>query len=191
MDIEKEVFEICLGELKKPGAVLLLPTETVYGLMCNWDDLEARNKIRAMKEREAKKPFQMLAPTLDSLIEYGLEISDDIRKVVDKYCPGAITIITNSAKHKIDDIDTVGFRIPNYPFLLDLMNESGMLLAATSANIAKAPPAVTIAEALESLNGSPNVAVDGGEIVGLASTVVDMTGPEIKVLREGSICLQD
>lgn len=163
MEIRKDVFEICLGELKKPGAVLLLPTETVYGLMCNWYDLEARDKIRAMKGREAKKPFQMLAPTLDSLLEYGLEISDDITKMVEKHCPGALTIIANSAKHKIDDIDTVGFRIPNYQFLLDLMNESGMLLAATSANIAKAPPAVTIAEALDSLNGEPNIAVDAGE----------------------------
>jgi L-threonylcarbamoyladenylate synthase len=191
MKFKRDIFEICLGELKKPGAVLLLPTETVYGLMCNWDDLEARDKIRAMKEREAKKPFQMLAPSLDSLIEYGLEISDDIAKMVDKHCPGALTIIANSAKHRVDDIDTVGFRIPNYPFLLDLMNESGMLLAATSANIAKAPPAVTIAEALDALNGEPNVAVNAGEIVGLASTVVDMTGSEIKVLREGAICLQD
>lgn len=184
---EDQIFDMCLQKLKRKGSVLLLPTETVYGLMCDWNDLKAQKRIRNMKSREQKKPFQMLAPNIESVINYGVEITPDIKKIVDKFCPGPVTIIANLKKAGKTGMKTVGFRIPAYPFILDLMKESGKLLAATSANIAGKSPAITVANALDSLEEQPDIAVDAGKIEGNPSTVIDMTGKKLKILREGSV----
>jgi len=189
LKIENQVFEICLQQLKRQGSVFLLPTETVYGLVCDWDDSVAKDRIRKMKARETAKPFQMLAPDIESVAEYGVKISTDIRKVIKKFCPGPVTIIANL--NNSSEIQTVGFRIPAYPFILDLMKESGKLFAATSANTAGKPPAINVADALNSLEGEPDVAVDAGEIHGNASTVIDMTGKYVRILREGPITEND
>lgn len=191
MDIENQIFEMCLRELKKKGSVLLLPTETVYGLVCDWQDIKARKRIRQMKSREAAKPLQMLAPDLDAVIKYGVKMKPAIKKVAEKYCPGPVTIIAKLKKAEKDGMETVGFRIPAYPFLLDLMKESGKLFAATSANLAGEPPAVEIAEALETLEEQPDLAVDAGKIKGDASTVIDMTGKGFKILRPGPVTEED
>ena len=187
LKLENQIFEVCLRELKRKGSVLLLPTETVYGLMCDWSDLTARKRIRFMKSREAEKPFQMLAPDIESVMDYGVEITPDIKKVIDKFCPGPVTIIANLKKADKSGMKTIGFRIPAYPFILDLMKESGKLFAATSANIAGKSPAITVADALDSLEEQPDVAVDAGTVKGEASTVIDMTGKKFKILRKGVI----
>jgi L-threonylcarbamoyladenylate synthase len=189
--MDKHIFEICLRQLEIPGCVLLLPTETVYGLVCVWEDMPAVERIRRMKLRDGDKPFQMLAPDLESLIDYGVKITPEIRKVVNKFCPGPITIIADIQKTSPMGMKTVGFRIPDFPFLLNLMKSSGKLLAATSANIAGQPPSATVSEALKSFDEQPDIAVDGGRIEGKASTVVDMTGRSFKILREGAIRKED
>jgi L-threonylcarbamoyladenylate synthase len=187
LNIEKQIFEICLRQLKQRGSVLLLPTETVYGLICDWNDSLAQERIRRMKSRESEKPFQMLAPDIESVEEYGVEITPAIKKVVDKFCPGPVTIIAKLSRKSDLAMNTVGFRIPAYTFLLDLMKESGRLFAATSANLAGESPATTVADALDSLEEQPELAVDGGRIQGDASTVIDMTGKGVKILREGVV----
>ena len=187
MFVEDQIFKMCLRELNKQGSVLLLPTETVYGLMCNWSDSVAQRRIRKMKSRGEEKPFQMLAPDVESVIDYGVEITPYIKKVVDKFCPGPVTIIANMKRVDKTGIKTVGFRIPAYPFLLDLMKESGKLFAATSANITGEPTTTTVADALESLKEQPDIAVDAGKIKGEASTVIDMTQEKFKILREGAV----
>ncbi len=179
---DKKTKQECLHYLTHPGAVLLLPTETVYGLVCNWDDKEAVRKIRQMKGRDAEKPLQMLSGSLVSLEEVGVEITNEIRKVYDTFCPGPITIIAKASRPK-----TIGFRIPDHGLMQDLLLAFGSNFAATSANLAGFPPAVTVDEALSTLNGSPDLIVDAGPIKGKASTVVDMTGPYFHILREGPI----
>ena len=173
----------CIHYLSHPGAVLLMPTETVYGLFCSWEDEEALQRICEMKNREPGKPFQMLAPDLASVENEGVIITNDIKKVYDAFCPGPITIV---AKHG-EAGETIGFRVPDHGFMQDLLFSYGANVAATSANFAETPPSVTVEEAINSLSGEPNVVVDAGPIKGEASTVVDMTGPFFKILREGPI----
>lgn len=191
VDVENQIFEICLKQLKQRGSVLLLPTETVYGLMCVWQDKTALGRILKMKSREPEKPFQLLSPDIESVADFGVEITPGILKIAEKFCPGPVTIIGNMKNVKKNRGEIVGFRIPAYPFILDLMKESGKLLAATSANIAGEPPATTVAEALSSLDGQPDLAVDAGRIKGKASTVIDMTGKGAKILRQGPVTEKD
>ncbi len=179
----KNTKKECIHYLSHPGAVLLMPTETVYGLFCNWGDEDALQRICEMKNREPGKPFQMLAPDLESVENEGVVITNAIKKVYDAFCPGPITIVAKCS----DSIDTIGFRVPDHGFMQDLLFSYGANIAATSANIADNSPVKTVEEALDSLNGEPNVVVDAGSIDGKASTVVDMTGPFFKILRKGPI----
>ena len=90
------------------------------------------------------------------------------------------------------DGDSIGLRIPAHPFLLRLLRELGEPLAATSANLSGQPSASTATEALRSLNGQPDLVIDGGLVsitAGAASTVVSLLDKNIRILREGPITL--
>lgn len=180
---DKTVLEECLQSLNYSGSVLLLPTETVYGLACRWDDESARKRMCSLKNRDAEKPFQMLTYDLNEAVKYGIRLGPKVKTLVDHFCPGPITIIVKNS-----DGGTIGFRIPKHPFLLNLLKICGFPLAATSANISGNFPAKTIAAALKDINGEPDLVVDEGEISGSqASTVVDITGSSFRILRQGPI----
>ncbi len=178
------VVDECLSLLKTNGKVLLLPTETVYGLICAYNDSAARKRILEMKRRDPAKHFQVLASGL-GMLEGVISASPAARKLVEKFCPGPITIIVKSA----DGFSSVGFRIPDHEFMLELLDAYGRPVSATSANLSGNPPAATLEEALKGLAGKPDLAVDAGRISGggKASTVVDITGGRPKILRQGPI----
>ena len=184
---DKNAGKECIHCLSRQGAVLLLPTETVYGLVCRCGDGEAVGRICYMKRREKGKPFQILAPDLASVENEGVIITNEIKKVYDAFCPGPITIVAK----KEDSSITIGFRVPDHGFIQELLLSFGENVVATSANFADEPPAVTVDEAVNSLNGEPDLAVDAGPIHGIPSTVVDMTGPFFRILREGPVTKAD
>lgn len=180
---DKTVLEECLQLLNYSGSVLLLPTETVYGLACKWNDKSARKRMCSLKNRDIEKPFQMLTHDLNELVKYGICLSPKVKTLVDEFCPGPITIIVENSEK-----GTTGFRIPKHTFLLNLLKMCGFPLAATSANISGNLPAKTITAALKDINGKPDLVVDQGEIAGgQASTVVDITGSSFRILRQGPI----
>jgi L-threonylcarbamoyladenylate synthase len=198
--LEKDAIDLCVNCLAKQGSVLLLPTETVYGLFCRWDDEVAKNKILNMKKRDGNKPFQMIIPNINALKNTNINITKNIQILVDKFCPGPITIIANLNTNKDSQTNTIGFRIPAFSFLISLMNHAQCSLAATSANLSGNPPAQTVEDAINVLEGSPDLVVNADEISGDPSTVVDMTTNSFKILRHGPIseieimealCLQD
>ena len=132
--------------LHTPGAVLLVPTETVYGLICKADDPAAIDRIYRMKHRDSAKLLGCFAATTSQL---SLKPNAQVQMLVDKYCPGAVTIIAAR-----EDGSTVGFRIPDHPFLQELLDRTGCVLAQTSANRSGRPNALTVDEALaECLKG--------------------------------------
>ncbi|NOY74339.1 MAG: L-threonylcarbamoyladenylate synthase [Kiritimatiellaeota bacterium] len=180
---ESETFERCVDVLSVSGAVLLLPTDTVYGLVCRWNDSEAISAIRRMKERGARKPFQMLAPNIDAVEKAGVAVSGVARSLSDAFCPGPLTIIARAG----DKTGTIGFRIPNDSFLSRLMIECGSNLAATSANPAGKTPIVSVSDAGTLFTPPPALIVDGGRLSGVASTVVDATSDAVSLIRTGAL----
>ena len=180
---DKNVKKECVHYLSHPGAVLLLPTETVYGLVCNWNDKDALKRICDMKDRDPGKPFQMLAPDLSSVENEGIVITNELKKVYDAFCPGPLTIVAKQG----DSGNTIGFRVPDHGLMKEILLAYGSNVAATSANFADQPPATTVEEAINVLNGRLDLAVDAGPINGTASTVIDMTGPFFKLLRKGPV----
>lgn len=173
-----------LEALAGPGAVVLLPTETVYGLVCRADDAAARQRIYDLKDRDASKPLGWFVADWRMLAGYGVRLEGLPEQLAARHCPGPITIIAPRR-----DGGTTGFRVPDHPLVLAVLRRIGCPLAQTSANHSGHPNALTVQAALAELSGDAALAVDGGPIApdALASTVVDATGKEPRVLRRGAL----
>ena len=173
-----------LEALAGPGAVVLLPTETVYGLVCRADDAAARQRIYDLKDRDASKPLGWFVADWRMLAGDGVRLEGLPEQLAVRHCPGPITIIAPR-----QDGGTTGFRVPDHPLVLAVLRRIGCPLAQTSANHSGHPNALTVQAALAELSGDAALAVDGGPIApdALASTVVDATGKEPRVLRRGAL----
>ena len=177
-------------ETLRAGGVLALPTETVYGLACRWDDAAARERIYRLKHRPQQKLLQMLAADLPQAAAFGVTVTSLLERLAAVFWPGPLTAVVPA----IGAYPTIGLRLPDHPFVQALLRESGLALAATSANLSGEPPATTISDATAHLDGEPDLAIDGGVISvtgGKASTVVSLLNEAPSLLREGTITLND
>ena len=179
-----EIISSCVEALKRPGAVLLIPTETVYGLVCRWDDKAAVERIYELKGREKGKPLALFVDSVDTLKKFDFHLNKNAEKLAAKLCPGALTVVVPGSAG-----DTLGFRIPDHPFVLKLLRELGFPLASTSANRSGEPNALNVDDALAMLDGEPDMMIDDGAIPPdrQASTVVMALDDELKILRQGPI----
>ena len=184
----QDVTRKCSVALKKPGAFLLVPTETVYGFVCSWDDSLARKNICEAKKRPREKLFQMLASDLGMVKVCGGIISPIVEKIVHHFCPGPITIVIPAKSG-----GTIGFRIPEYAFILELIKKHKSPLAGTSANISGEPPALSPNQVLPELTLKPDIVVDAGVFFRNAtpSTVLKITNDQLEILREDPISLKE
>ncbi|MBR7127424.1 MAG: L-threonylcarbamoyladenylate synthase, partial [Lentisphaeria bacterium] len=154
-------------EVLRNGGVVLLPTETVYGLVCPFQDKDAEERIYKLKMRDKNKRFAAFVKDYRSLAKYGLKITPLIAEMADTYCPGKITIIG-----ECENGDTLGFRMPDHEFITALLTELDFPLSSTSANVSGEPNITCVEEAITSLNGEVDLVIDGGVIPenSLAST---------------------
>jgi L-threonylcarbamoyladenylate synthase len=161
--------------LRRDDGVLLVPTETVYGLVCDAAHEAARAKIYEMKRRPASKLLTLFFASREAAETAFPAMPETAKRFAAAFCPGPVTLV-------VPDGDAfTGFRIPDHPALLKLLAAYGRPLASTSANLSGQPPAHTVDEALKSLAIPPDGVLDGGAIPpdSAASTV-------IKVERDGA-----
>ena len=154
--------------LRSEDGVLLVPTETVYGLVCDAAHEAARAKIYEMKRRPASKLLTLFFASRQAVEAVFPAMPETAKRFATAFCPGPVTLI-------IPDGDAfTGFRIPDHPALLCLLEAYGRPLASTSANLSGQPPAHTADEALASLAIPPDGVLDGGPIPpdSVASTVI-------------------
>lgn len=174
-----------LKVLQRSGSVLLVPTETVYGLVCSWKDDAARARIYELKHRSENKPLAAFVASVKDLPPEILPLPDNARHITEAFCPGPVTLVVPDRNGS-----TFGFRIPDHPFILDLLRAYGGALASTSANLSGKKAALSVPEALESIAGEVDLAVDGGVLKAdsLASTVIRIfEDSSWKILREGPV----
>ena len=184
------------GEVLKQGGIVAFPTDTVYGLGAVFDDEKAVRKIFAAKGREEKKPLSILVADsaqveLLSEIKSG-EMAQKAERLMKKFWPGALTLIFQKKPGIPDAVtaggETIGIRMPDMELTRELIRAAGKPLAAPSANTSGKRSSVSAREVLEDLDGKIDMVIDGGTCpVGVASTVVDMTGETPVILREGVI----
>ena len=174
--------------------VIAFPTETVYGLGILYDDYEAYQYLNKIKERPEDKPYTMMLFDIKEIIKYAY-VNPKYQKIINRYMPGSLTILVKSKEnvpnYVTHDTQIIGIRIPSNKEALDLLKYIQKTLLVPSANKSVQKPAVTSQE-VEEIFGSDVWPIIPGECKGgLPSTIVDLTGEEIKLIRKGPISLEE
>jgi L-threonylcarbamoyladenylate synthase len=173
------------------GGVVAFPTDTVYGLGACADNETAVARIFQLKQRPRNIALPLLLADKAQISQVALAIPPIARLLIDKFLPGALTLVLPRASAVLDIVtaggSTVAIRIPDHPVPVALAQELGPI-AATSANLSSQPSALTAAEVYNQFGDKIDLVIDGGRCPrGEESTIVDVTGPIPILLREGAI----
>lgn len=180
----------------KNGGTVVFPTETVYGLGGDAFNDDAIDKIYKAKGRPSDNPLIVHIADVSDLDYLVSEVSDDAKKLIDKFWPGPLTIIfPKSDKVHLrvtGGLSTVAVRFPSNTTAQKLIKQSGVYVAAPSANLSGSPSPTVCKHVIDDLNGRVDYIIDGeNSLIGLESTVIDMTGNVPTILRPGGITLDD
>jgi L-threonylcarbamoyladenylate synthase len=178
------------------GKPIVFPTETVYGLGAAYDNADAIAKIYEIKNREGKKPLALHIANLDGLEKYVKSIPENFYKLAEKFLPGPLAIIMEKTAeigdYMTSGFDSVSIRYPDNKVALKLIDAFGKPLAATSVNISGEPDLLTAEDIYKNFEGVIPFILDAGKSpIGVASTVISLTGNDIQFLRIGSIPKED
>jgi L-threonylcarbamoyladenylate synthase len=183
----------------KAGGLAVIPTETVYGLAADAFCAKAVGDIYAVKGRPNDNPLILHIadkPDLDKLTD---DLPGYAKLLTDAFWPGPMTLVVRKKEglppwlgsHPHNTVDTVAVRMPNHPVTLEIIKESGCIVAAPSANKAGKPSptnALHVENDYKNEQNKPDILVDGGTTdVGVESTVIDVTGDKPVLLRPGAI----
>jgi L-threonylcarbamoyladenylate synthase len=180
-----------LVEALLAGEVVVLPTDTVYGVGALPSDEAAMARLFDVKGRDASSPMAVLCTSvLQALSLVAPSCHDRVEPVAERWWPGPLTLVLPRREgvelHLGQPEDTVGVRVPDHPLVRAVTERVGPI-AVSSANRHGQPTAVTAEEVSLALGGAVAVVVDGGPLDGSASTVIDATGTTWKILREGPL----
>lgn len=179
----KEDYLKEVAEILRNGGLVIMPTETVYGIAANMLHKEAVNRLYEIKKRPRDKPFSLHIETEEKMEEFTKDIPVSAYKLIDKFWPGPLTVVLNSK-----DRGTIGLRMPDNEIALKIIALSAVPLVCPSANISGEPPPKSFDEAIKYLYGLIDFAIDAGAAkLGIESTVVDLTVEPLRILREGAI----
>ncbi len=175
----------------RAGRLVVLPTDTVYGIGCDAFSASAVRALLEAKRRGPDMPVPVLVgswTTIDGLV---LGVPKAARDLIEAFWPGGLSIVLPHAPSLAWDLGstrgTVMLRMPLHPVALELLRDVGPM-AVSSANVSGRPPASTAAQALAQLGASVPIYLDGGPSGDpVASTVVDLTGDAPRILREGAV----
>lgn len=179
----------------REGGLVAFPTETVYGLGAHALDPDAVARIYAAKGRPAWNPVIVHVPDLEHARPLSRAWPAAAEALASAFWPGPLTVVVPKAAH-VPDVttagrDAVGIRVPAHPVALALLREAAIPVAAPSANRFTQVSPTTADDVARSLGDRVACILDGGPCdVGIESTVVDCTGPEVRVLRPGMISLE-
>jgi L-threonylcarbamoyladenylate synthase len=171
----------------RAGEPVVLPTDTVYGL-CAEPTARAARLVARLKGREERQPTALLAPSVDTLLELVPELPERVLRAL---LPGPYTLILSNPAHRLSWLGgqnaALGVRVPRLPEqTASVLEETGAVLA-TSANLHGGPDPRRVEDVPPEIRAACAAILDGGELPGTPSTVLDLTGDEPRVVREGAV----
>ena len=178
----------------RTGHLVVFPTDTVYGIACRPDESSATSRLFQAKRRPAGLNLPVLAHSAEEALDL-IQANDAATRLAGAFWPGPLTLVMSRAARSIDwflgeQTRTIGVRVPDHPLSLALLERAGPL-AATSANISGSPPSpdpTALPDAFgEAVAVYILVSPGSQDPAGRSSTVVDLDGDEVRVLREGPI----
>ncbi len=178
--------------LLRAGELVAFPTDTVYGVGAVVWDAAAVGKLYGTKLRSLDKAIPVLLADPADVTLVARDLSPAALRIAERFWPGPLTLVVAKADRVPTEVTaggaTVAVRVPDHALARDLIRAAGAPLATTSANLSGRPSPVTAEEVAAQLGGRIAMILDGGRCPGgVASTVVDMTGPEPVILRPGPI----
>lgn len=176
------------------GELVVLPTDTVYGLGADAFSIDAVGGLLAAKGRGRDMPVPVLVGSPRTLDGIATALSPTARDLVEAFWPGGLTLVAKvqpSLEWDLGDTDgTVAVRMPLHPVAIELLQATGPM-AVSSANVSGQPPATTVDEAVDQLGEAVSIYLDGGTSGDpVASTIVDVTGEAPRLLRLGAVSAQ-
>lgn len=159
------------------GKIFIYPTDTIYGIGCNAENIQSVNKIKQIKQRDSNKPLSVIAPSIEWIKE-NLIVDTDL----DKYLPGPYTIILKKKNlnflNHVSNIDSLGIRIPDNDFT-KLIQQSEVPFITTSVNLSGEHFITKISDIPEIIKNQVDVIIDVGELNGKPSTLI-INGKEVE-----------
>lgn len=186
---EEEDIDIVV-ELLMEGSVVAFPTDTVYGLGVVYDDEAALLALKKAKGRPETKPIPTMIGTIDQLEQVAV-VSKSAKRLAEAFMPGAITLIMKKKEevpgYVTNGLATIGVRMPDDEFVCALIEKCGKPLLVTSANKSGEETGINDEQVLSQLDGDIDAIVLGEAKGKLASTIIDVSTEEVKILRDGPI----
>jgi L-threonylcarbamoyladenylate synthase len=178
------------------GGVAVFPTDTVYGVCCDPDSEQAARRLYALKGRPATRPAAIMCFALEPALEMLPELQLDERAALAALLPGPVTLLLANPARRFApacriDPTTLGLRVPRLPERLSALATLAAPVMQSSANISGQPDARTLAQVPQSMLDGADLVLDGGELPGTPSTVIDLRDYSAQrrwhVLREGAL----
>ena len=176
----------------RDGKVVVIPTDTVYGLACTPDREDSVRALSALKARSPDQPIAIVASSVDRLLECVPELPERAVALALRLLPGPYTLVLPNPAGRFPWLsgrnpETIGVRVPDVRGPGRAVLEAVGAVAATSANVHGGGDPRRVSDVPHELRDAVAVIVDGGELPGTPSTVLDLTNSEPRVLREGAV----
>jgi L-threonylcarbamoyladenylate synthase len=176
----------------RAGQPVILPTDTVYGLCATAYTQDAADRVYSLKGRPPTQPTALLASDVDMLLECVPELRGRAATIARALLPGPFTVVLPNLARRYRWLtgstpDRIGVRVAELPAATAAVLAQVGAVLATSANLAGGPEPRRLEEVPDELRGACAAELDAGELPGIPSTVIDVTGEEPKVLREGAV----
>ena len=181
---DAETFSRCISV----GGVAVFPADTVYGLACEPDNREAVTQLYFLKRRRPDKPAAVMFFDRELALAALPELGPRTRGALEALLPGAVTLLLPNPHRRFPlacgpDPETLGLRVP---FLAPV----GRPVLQSSANLAGGPDARRLSDVPESIRAGADLVIDGGELPGVPSTVIDLRTPEWRIVRQGAVSVE-
>ncbi len=181
-------------EALEAGEVVVLPTDTVYGLCADASRPEPVRRLAELKGRDEGMPIALLAASFGAILDRIPELQGRSAAAAQALLPGPFTLVLPNPARRFPWLaggDTIGIRVPELPGATRTVVERAGAVAATSANLHGAPDPRRLDDIPEEIRSGVAAVIDGGELPGTPSTVVDLTGAEPQILREGAVSAEE
>ncbi|HFI0255128.1 TPA: L-threonylcarbamoyladenylate synthase [Streptococcus suis] len=179
-----------LRTILESGGAVVLPTETVYGLFAQALNEDAVNRVYQLKQRPRDKAMNLNVSNLNDIYFFSQNPPFFLEKLYNRFMPGPLTIILKANKNVPfwvnSGLDTVGFRLPNHEKTLRLITETGPLIGP-SANVSGQESGTEFTKLLSQFSEKLEGVADDSALTGIDSTILDLSGPKARILRQGAI----